>query len=55
MKAHEDLLEIMSSLLSNESSGDQFGYSILPTDQNEYKLLRRSIVYRDRKLVQLAM
>jgi len=24
MKAHEDLLEILSSLLSNESSGDQF-------------------------------
>ena len=24
MKAHEDLLESLSSLLSNESSGDQF-------------------------------
>jgi len=34
MKVHEDLLEILSSLLSNESSGDQFGYSILPADQN---------------------
>jgi len=34
MKVYEDLLESLSSLLSNESSGDQFGYSILPTDQN---------------------
>ena len=34
MKVHEDLLEILSSLLSNKSSGDQFGYSILPADQN---------------------
>ena len=25
MKVHEDLLEILSSLLSNESSGNQFG------------------------------
>ena len=25
MKAHEDLLESLSSLLSDESSGDQFG------------------------------
>ena len=32
MKAHEDLLESLSSLHSNESSGDQFGYSILPAD-----------------------
>ena len=34
MKAHEELLESLSSLFSNESSGDQFGYSILPADQN---------------------
>jgi len=34
MKVHEHLLEILTSLLSNESSGDQFGYSILPADQN---------------------
>jgi len=34
MKVYEDLLESMLSLLSNESSGDQFGYSILPADQN---------------------
>jgi len=34
MKAHEDLLESFSSLLSIESSGDLFGYSILPVDQN---------------------
>jgi len=34
MKVHEDLLESLSSLLSNDSSGDQFGYSILPADQN---------------------
>ena len=34
MKAHEDLLESLSSLLSNEFSGDQFGYPILPADQN---------------------
>ena len=34
MKAHEDLLESLSSLLSNESSGDQFGCTILPADQN---------------------
>ena len=34
MKAHEDLLESLSSLLSNQSSGDQFWYSILPADQN---------------------
>ena len=32
MKAHENLMESLSSLLSNESSGDQFGYSILPAD-----------------------
>jgi len=32
MKVHEDVLESLSSLLSNESSGDQFGYSILPAD-----------------------
>jgi len=32
MKAHQDLLESLSSLHSNESSGDQFGYSILPAD-----------------------
>ena len=30
MKVHEHLLESLTSLLSNESSGDQFGYSILP-------------------------
>ena len=30
MKVYEDLLESLSSLLSNESSGDQFGYTILP-------------------------
>jgi len=34
MKAHEDLLESLSSLFSNESSDDQFGYFILPADQN---------------------
>jgi len=34
MKAHKDLLESLSSLFSNESSGDQFGYPILPADQN---------------------
>ena len=34
MKAHEDLLESLSSLLSNETTGDQFGYPILPADQN---------------------
>jgi len=33
MKAHEDLLEL-SSLLYNESTGEQFGYSILPEGQN---------------------
>jgi len=32
MNAHEDLLESMPNLHSNESSGDQFEYSILPTD-----------------------
>jgi len=31
MKVHEHLL--VTSLLSNESSGNQFGYSILPVDQ----------------------
>jgi len=54
MKAHKDLLESLSSLLSNESIGDQFGYSILPADQNYYRLLRRSTVCRDRMFVQLA-
>ena len=34
MKVHEDYLERLISILSNESSGDQFGYSILPADQN---------------------
>jgi len=34
MMAHEDLMESLSSLISNESSGVQFGYSILPADQN---------------------
>ena len=34
MKVHENFLESLSSLLSNESSGGQFGYSILPADQN---------------------
>ena len=34
MKAHEDLLESLSSLLSYESSGDQFGIFIFPADQN---------------------
>ena len=34
MKAHEDLLESLSRLFSNESSGDQFGYSTLHADQN---------------------
>ena len=34
MKVHEHLLESLMSLLSNESSGDQFGYSILLADQN---------------------
>jgi len=32
MKVHEHLLESLTSLLSNESSGDQFGYTILPLD-----------------------
>ena len=54
MKVHEDLLESLSSLLSNESSGDQFGYTILLADQNLCRLLRRSTVCRDRMLVQLA-
>jgi len=34
IKVHEDLLEILSSLLSNASIGHKFGYSILPVDQN---------------------
>jgi len=34
MKVHEHLLESLTRLLSNESSGDQFGYTILPVDQN---------------------
>ena len=34
MKVHEHLLKSLTSLLSNESSGDQFGYSIFPADQN---------------------
>jgi hypothetical protein len=34
MKVQEHLLESLTSLLSNESSGDQFGSSILPADQN---------------------
>jgi len=34
MKVHEDLLASLSSLLSSESSGKQFGYSILPAEQN---------------------
>jgi len=34
VKVLQDLLESLSSLLSNESSGHQFGYSILPADQN---------------------
>jgi len=34
MKVHEDMLEILSSLLSNESSGDLFGYTILLSNQN---------------------
>ena len=34
MKVHENLLTSLTSLLFNESSGDQFGYSILPADQN---------------------
>ena len=34
MKVHEDFMEILSSLLSNEPSGDQFRYNILPADQN---------------------
>jgi len=34
MKAHEDLLESLLNLFYNEFSGDQFGYSILPADQN---------------------
>jgi len=29
MKTHEDLLESLSSPLSNVSSGDQFGYTII--------------------------
>ena len=54
MKVHEHLLESLTSLLSNESSVDQFRYPIFPADQNEYRLLRRSTVCRDRMLVQLA-
>ena len=34
IKVYEHLLESLTSLLSNESSGDQFGCSILPADQN---------------------
>jgi len=34
MTVYEDFLESLSSLLSNESSGNQFGYTILPADQN---------------------
>jgi len=34
MKVHEHLLGSLTSLLSNESSGDQFGHTILPADQN---------------------
>ena len=34
MKVHKDLLESLLSLLSNECSDAQFGYSILPADQN---------------------
>jgi len=34
MKVNAHLLENLTSLLSNESSGDQFGYTILPADQN---------------------
>jgi len=34
MKVHEELLESLSSLLSNESSGDQLGYTILPAGRN---------------------
>ena len=34
MKVHEHLLESLTSLISNESSGDLFGFSILPADQN---------------------
>ena len=33
-KVHEYLLESLTSLLSKQSSVDQFGYSILPADQN---------------------
>ena len=54
MKVHEDLLESLSSLCSNESSGDQFSYSMLPADQNLYRLHRRSTLCRDKMLVQLA-
>jgi len=38
MKVHENLLESLTSLLSNESSGDQFGYCILPLDQTAQKV-----------------
>ena len=34
MKVHEHLLEILTSLVSNAYSGDQFGYSILPAEMN---------------------
>ena len=34
MTVHEHLLESLTSLHSNECSGDQFGYPILPADQN---------------------
>ena len=54
MKVHEHLLESLTSLLSNESGGYQFGYTIVPTNHNYYRLLRRSTVCRDRMLVQLA-
>ena len=34
MKVHVHLIESLTSLLSNASSGDRFGYFILPADQN---------------------
>ena len=51
IKVHEHLLESLTSLLSNESSGDQFEFSILPADQNYYRLLRSSTLCHDRMLV----
>jgi len=46
MKVHEQLLESLTSLLSNESSGDRCGHPILPLDQNctDYSEGQQSVV-----------